>query len=204
MMKLRAILAASVTALIAVPAMATSMIPVNLAHIVDLADKAFVCTVDSAEVVETSWGWGEQITVTVSRAVKGDVAASDTVTWTQFRHTERVRMPSMPEFTVGEEYLVFLAGQVEGSPYTAPVGLDQGCFTVSHDESGNLTASNAYNNENLYTGLNQSAIEAQAGSADTQLDAIIGAAEVLGSVEDPQAAYGMAGDVELTATIQSR
>jgi len=47
------------------------------------------------------------------------------------------RVAGVPTFTVGEEYVVFLAG-VSSAGFSSPIGLGQGRFTVQQLPSGEM------------------------------------------------------------------
>ena len=85
MTKQAAWIAAAALVSLGASAFATSMVPVNLAQIVENTDKAFVAKIESVEVVQTPKGWAEKVTVKVSDPVLGAVQASESVSWQQFR-----------------------------------------------------------------------------------------------------------------------
>lgn len=153
------ILAGIVVTVFAVSAFATTMVPANLAQIVEKAEKGFVGTVQSVEVVRAQRGWAEKVTVLVSEGVVGNVKAGDTVVWLQARSGENVRLPGMPEYKAGEEHMIFLAGKAKGSDLQAPMALGQGSFRVHKEKaSGQKLARNGFQNANLFDGLDTEAI----------------------------------------------
>jgi hypothetical protein len=147
--------------LLAASAFATSLVPVNLAQIVENTDKAFVGEVKSVEVVKTPKGWAEEVTVKVSDPVLGAVRAGETVSWLQYRVGEQARMPGMPKYATGEEHMIFLAGKGAGTDFQAAYGLGQGSFRVHRDkETGQAFVRNEFMNAQLFTGLDTDALSA--------------------------------------------
>jgi hypothetical protein len=133
---------------------AVTMVPINLAQIVELSDKAFVGTVASVKVVKTENRWADEITVKVTEPVLGAVQAGDTVTWQQFRTNENIRLPGVPQYQEGGEYLVFLAGKATPRGFQAAVGLGQGSFRVHRNtQTGQALARNEFMNAQLFEGL---------------------------------------------------
>lgn len=169
---------------------ATTMIPVNLEHLVKYADRAFVCTVDNVEIIDVDGLKGERVTVTVSRAVLGEVEDGGTVTWIQYRPNEIAPLPSMPQYEIGGEYLIFLAGYAEGSSFTAPVALNQGAFTiVTNEETGAEQPVNAYNNQYLYAGMNVTQYDSGARRADESgVDRLVRIAQAVRAKQEQDAA----------------
>jgi len=184
-------------------AYATTVLPVNLAFLVEHAEKAFVGTVDSVERVQIGNIWTDQVTVTVTEGVIG-CSAGESVTWNQVRNGENIPLPSMPDFTAGGQYLVFLSAHSGDSPFTAPVALDQGAFAVAENEAGQQVAVNGTGNSTLYDGLNADAIHAAApASADSPLAGLISDARALDAVANPQQAFAAPSeDGVVTATVQ--
>ncbi len=134
---------------------ATTLLPTNLANISETAESAFVVRIDSFETSHSADGRSfDVVTGTVIEPVFGERKTSETVTWNQFKFSKNVRMPAMPAYEAGEEYLVFLSGQGTGPGYQAPVGLGQGLFKILRNpETGAAMARNAYMNSTLTAGL---------------------------------------------------
>jgi hypothetical protein len=141
-------------ALLSAWAFATTMVPVNLAEIVENTEKAFVCVVQATEIVETPNGWAEKVTVQVTDPVLGKVRAGESVSWLQFRNGKDVRLSGMPSYQPGEEHMIFLSGKGRGTDFQAPFALGQGSFRV-HTETatGEKFARNEFANAHLFEGL---------------------------------------------------
>ncbi|PKO17604.1 hypothetical protein CVU37_08975 [candidate division BRC1 bacterium HGW-BRC1-1] len=138
---------------------AVSMLPVNLAQIVENTEKAFVGTIQSVEVVETPNGWAEKVTATVKEAVLGEVKAGDTVSWLQYRMGEVARLAGMPKYAAGEEHLIFLAGKGLGTDFQAAYGLGQGSFRVHRNvDTGEAFVRNEFMNSQLFKGVDTEAL----------------------------------------------
>jgi len=162
---------------------AMTVAPVNLEHLVDHAERAFVCTVDASDIVEVAEGrLGERITVTVSRPVLGEVSAQEKLSWMQYRSAQAKPLAGMPQYETGVSYLVFLSAAASGSPYQSPVAMGQGVFRVSEDKAtGTVSAANQYNNEYLWARVDMETVEdaQKAAQPATQLDSIIAATQAL-------------------------
>ena len=132
---LKRILAACLLGLaFAIPAQATSVLPLYLDEIVDQSAVVFqgVCMENrSARDPAT----GMIVTYTTFQVVdklKGAVGATHTIKQIGGELPgERVgfKIQSVPTFAVGESYVVFLAG-VSQAGFSSPIGLGQGRFTV--------------------------------------------------------------------------
>lgn len=180
--------AAAFTLTASTPAITT--IEANLAQIVQYTDQAFVGTVTASEVVQLDNGrWAERITVPVSEGVLGDADAGEAVTWHQARPNQYAAYCGMPQFQVGQDYLVFLGASAPGSQFTAPVALGQGAFVVTTNENGVQVARNGYGNGNLFNGVDVQALSSAAAAPidATTVDGIAAAAQALESSGNPQA-----------------
>ena len=137
-----------------VTAPAVTMIPVNLAKIVEYTEKAFVGEVRSVEAIETPQGWADKVTMVVTENIIGDAEPGQIVTWNQFRGSKDSRMQDMPTYTPGEERLIFLAARASGSQLQAPYGLGQGTFSIKRDAvTGRAKVLNGYGNAHLFQNL---------------------------------------------------
>jgi hypothetical protein len=67
------------------------------------------------------------------------------------RHAVVTRVPSMPEYEPGEEFLLFLVGD-STLGLTSPVGLAQGAFRIT-DVAGARVAVNGFGNAGLFRGM---------------------------------------------------
>ncbi|MEQ8821467.1 MAG: hypothetical protein RLY93_14610 [Sumerlaeia bacterium] len=153
----RVTILAAMAAALMVPAgiaPATTVKPMNIVETVQNTGQAFAGTVASVEVVQAHGRWAEEITVAVTDPIFGLDDSATTVTWRQVRLAEDLRLPSMPEFHPGQDIAVFLYNAADGSPFRAPVGLDQGAYRLVRDpKSGQLIARNGHANRTLTNGL---------------------------------------------------
>lgn len=119
---------------LALPAAATSILPLFLDEIVDQAASAFEGTVTQNRS-ERDAQTGMIVTYTtfqVHDVMKGRVGATHTVKQIGGElPAEGVgfKVESVPTFTVGQSYVVFFAG-VSPLGFSSPIGLAQGRFTV--------------------------------------------------------------------------
>ncbi len=144
-----------------------SMVPVNLAQIVQYTEQAFVGTVLSSTTIQTPEGWGDQVVMRVTEPVLGAARAGEQVQWVQARSSEQAALPGMPQLQVGASHLIFLSAKVNGSPFQAPYALGQGTFAISQDEkTGESKARNDFMNQNLFVGLDTTAIAKAVVEAD--------------------------------------
>ncbi len=182
---------------------AITVVDANLAQIVEHTDKAFVGTVTGVEVVQVNGDqWASQITVSVSQGVLGGAAAGETVTWTQARPNEHTPYCGMPQYQVGGEHLVFLSATAGDSPFSAPVALGHGSFRCETNANGVTTATNAFGNGALFSGLDLAAISAASDGpvSANGVEGIINAAQTLAASPNPAEAYAASGDAGLAAT----
>lgn len=144
---------------VCVGANATSMVPVNLAQIVENTDKAFVGQIVSVGIVQTPKGWADKVTVKVSEPVLGKVKGGDLVEWLQYRPGRDIPLPGMPEYKAGDEHLIFLAGKGVGTEFQAAYGLGQGSFRVHRNtQTGEVIVRNDFMNSSLFSGLDSAAV----------------------------------------------
>ena len=146
-------------ALAAAVGWATTMVDINLAKTVELTENAFVGKVIDVEITETALGAGERVTVEVSEGLLGGYQAGDKAIWTQYRSSERTRLPGMPQYQTGKEYLIFLSASAPNSPYKSAVGLGQGSFTVHRNKfNGETYVINEFRNRALLKDLDEAAL----------------------------------------------
>ena len=124
----------------AVPAFATSVLPVDLAQMIDQAAVAFqgtVVDVHSGRDPQT----GLLVTMTTFRVddvLKGSVPSSYTIKQIGGEDAStglRFRAIGVPTYKVGETYVLFMNG-VSAHGFTSPVGLSQGRFQVLQTQAG--------------------------------------------------------------------
>lgn len=152
---------------------AVTMVPVNLAQIVEHTEKAFVGTVTGSEVVQLSKGWADKITVKVSDPVLGSVKAGDTVTWLQYRIGKEIPVAGMPKYKVGDEHLIFLAGKGRNTEFQAAYGLGQGSFRVHREKAtGKALVRNDFMNAHLFENLDTALIADTIVGQDAKLNAL--------------------------------
>ena len=203
-----AIIAATLTA------GATSLAPVNFAQIVEKTEKAFLCTIGTVELQQTSNGWADKVTVKVTESWIGSANAGDTVSWLQYRLSEDVPLPGMPVYKPGEEHLIFLSAKGLGTDFQAPYALGQGSFTVHRDkENGQAYVRNAFANQGLFSGVNTGELSAvivddqpsaksstaeakaiEAKRVDSQLKSLRAGATELGALKNAALALKKHGD----------
>jgi hypothetical protein len=164
--------AAALALAAAAPARATSLVPLNLARIVEGAESAFVGEVVEAKAVQAPGGWAERISVRVSEPVFGQVEAGQVVSWLQFRFDGRTRLPGMPLYREGAEYLVFLTGKGRGTEFQLACGLGQGSFQVHRGEDGQAWARNEFRNANLWRGLDAGKVAEASAQRDPAFRAL--------------------------------
>lgn len=122
------------------PAHATSVLPLYLDEVIDQSTTAFQGTVTETHSARDPMTHDvvTYTTFTVSDVLKGSVPATYTIK--QIGGTlpaEKIifRVPGVPRFKVGQEYVVFMAG-VSAEGFSSPIGLAQGRFTVTQDAKG--------------------------------------------------------------------
>ena len=130
--------------LVAAPAHATSVLPLYLDEVVDQSTTAFQGTVTDTHSARdpASHAVVTYTTFTVSDVLKGSVPAMYTIKQIGGAVPgEKVefRVPGVPKFAVGREYIVFMAG-VSSLGFSSPIGLGQGRYSVTQDANGKQVA----------------------------------------------------------------
>jgi len=125
---------------LAAPAHATTVLPLYLDEVIDQSTTAFEGT-----VTEQRSGRDPQThdivtytTFAVSDVLKGSVPTTYTVKQIGGAVPgEKIafRVPGVPKFNVGQDYVVFMAG-VSSQGFSSPIGLAQGRFVVTQDAKG--------------------------------------------------------------------
>jgi len=136
----RFLFAAWLAVFTALPALATSVLPLDLAQIIDQSTTAFQGT-----VVDTRTGKDPQtgmlVTMTTFRVddlLKGHVPETYTIKQLGGEDSStgiRFKAIGVPTFAVGQAYVVFMAG-VSSAGFSSPIGLGQGRFEVVDSGSG--------------------------------------------------------------------
>jgi hypothetical protein len=122
------------------PAHATSVLPLYLDEVIDQSTTAFEGTVTenrSARDPATN-DIVTYTTFTVSDVLKGSVPATYTIKQIGGvlpGENVQFRVFGIPKFTVGQDYVVFMAG-VSAEGFSSPIGLGQGRFIVTQDAKG--------------------------------------------------------------------
>jgi hypothetical protein len=153
----------------ALPAFATSVLPVDLAQIIDQAAVAFQGTVTEVRTGRDPQT-GLLVTMTTFRVddvLKGDVPSSYTVKQIGGEDTAsglKFRAMGVPTYRTGETYVLFMNG-VSAHGFTSPVGLSQGRFEVASGEAG-LEVGNGRDFRELTQNMPEAQLPAQAKSAD--------------------------------------
>jgi hypothetical protein len=150
----------------ALPAFATTVLPLNLGEVIDQATTAFQGT-----VVDNRSGRDPQtgmlVTFTTFRVddvLKGDVPATYTIKQIggeDASSNTKFRIHGVPTFTVGQSYVVFMAG-VSQAGFSSPIGLTQGRFTIETGDSG-LEVGNGNDFRELTANMPDVELPAQAG-----------------------------------------
>ena len=149
----------------ALPAFATTVLPLDLGQVIDQAATAFQGTVTenrSGRDPQT----GMLVTFTTFRVddvLKGDVPASYTIKQVggeDAATNTRFRIHGVPSFTVGQSYVVFMAG-VSQAGFSSPIGLSQGRFTIEAGDAG-LEVGNGVDFRDLTANLPDLQLPAQA------------------------------------------
>ena len=140
MKKLRTLFAALLMLAALSPARATSVVPLYLDELIDTAAVAFDGKV-LANRVERDPATNLVVTYTtfeVREMLKGAVGATHTIKQvggTLAAENVRYHVEGIPAFTVGESYVVFLAG-VSDRGFSSPMGLSQGRFGIQAGGAG--------------------------------------------------------------------
>jgi hypothetical protein len=130
--------------------LATSVRPVNLPEMVELADRVFRGKCLSAVKEESTLGAGltvRQYRFLVIEGLKG-VSDGDEVVFRQIRGVGYASIAGVPEYHKGEEVLLFLAPNSRLG-LTSPIGMIQGKFSRQGGEQGETSFVNGVNNQNL-------------------------------------------------------
>jgi hypothetical protein len=128
----------------ALPARATSVLPLNLDEIVSTSAVAFsgTCVGNRTERDVLSDLIVTYTTFAVSDVLKGNAGTTYTIKQVGGTLPDEgtgFRIQGVPSFTVGQEYVVFLAG-VSNVGFSSPIGLSQGKFSVLRDAKGATVA----------------------------------------------------------------
>lgn len=134
-------------------ASATTVLPVNLARMTELADVAYVVRIESVETTQSGKYAVDKVQGVVTEPVLGDGQTSQPVQWQQLRFSQNMIIPGMPVYVPGQEYLVFLSGKSVESGCQMPVGLQQGAFSVIRGAGGAALVRNDLGNATIAAGL---------------------------------------------------
>lgn len=136
----RILLAAWLAAFSALPAVATTIRPLDLGQVIDLSALAFQGT-----VVDVKSGRDPQtgllatlVTFRVDDVLKGDLPASYTVKQIGGEDAASgrgYRVHGVPTYTVGASYVVFMTS-ASSAGFSSPIGLGQGRFSIDSGEQG--------------------------------------------------------------------
>ncbi len=146
---------------------ATLVEQMDLDTLCERADKIFSGKVLSATPGTVKVGGGELPTVTyrieVAESFKGAYSTIDGRTVTEIRMLGSIKnrategniqfhsvLPDLPRLEIGGEYLL-LTSAPSAIGLSAPIGLGQGCFTLSH-QGDSVLATNAVGNVGLFDG----------------------------------------------------
>lgn len=126
-------------------AVAATVRPMLLDEIIDTATIAFqgTCTANRVEQDTTTNFIVTYTTFEVRDVIKGDVTATHVIKQIGGTLSDGVSgmvVHGVPKFTVGEDYVVFLAG-VSSLGFSSPVGLTQGRFNVEQGATGKTISS---------------------------------------------------------------
>jgi len=116
------------------------VLPLYLDEVIDQSTTAFQGTVTDNHSARdpVTHDIVTYTTFTVSDVLKGSVPATYTIKQIGGAVPgEKIafHVPGIPKFTVGHEYVVFMAG-VSAQGFSSPIGLAQGRFTVTQDAKG--------------------------------------------------------------------
>jgi len=122
------------------PAQATSVIPLYLEEMIDTSAAVFqgTCTANRTERDAETGFVVTRTTFAVHDVLKGSVGnvhAIKQIGGTIPEEKLEYRVEGVPQFTEGEEYIVFLAG-VSAAGFSSPIGLQQGKFSVKSGSAG--------------------------------------------------------------------
>jgi hypothetical protein len=135
----RVLLAGLASLMLALPAWATSVLPLYLDQIVDMSVVAFEGTCTGNRVERDEKGFiATYTTFKVQDVLKGEVGTTYTIKQIGGELSDgsvKLKMSGVPTFTVGGSYVVFLNG-VSSAGFSSPVGLFQGSFNVIAGDLG--------------------------------------------------------------------
>ncbi|MBL8522192.1 MAG: hypothetical protein JNN20_00745 [Betaproteobacteria bacterium] len=119
---------------------AATLRPLLLDEVIDSAAVGFhgKCVSNRVELDTATRFIVTYTTFEVRDVLKGEVAATHVIKQIGGVLPDGVSgmvVPGVPAYTVGEEYVVFLAG-VSSLGFSSPVGLSQGSFAVQNDKTG--------------------------------------------------------------------
>ncbi len=122
------------------PAVAASVRQLLLDEIIDTSAIAFegTCTGNRTERDPLTNLVVTYTTFAVTDVIKGSVHATHTIKQiggTMPDGEASFRVDGVPSFSVGQDYVVFLAG-VSSAGFSSPIGLSQGKFTVKQQATG--------------------------------------------------------------------
>jgi len=116
------------------PAHASSVLPLYLEEMIDTSTTAFegTCTANRVERDADTGFVATYTTFAVHDVIKGSVGTTRVIKQIGGSLPEdglQYRVEGIPKFSVGESYVVFLAG-VSAAGFSSPIGLEQGKFTI--------------------------------------------------------------------------
>jgi hypothetical protein len=126
--------------LTAAPALSTTVLRFSLDELVERADLVVHGTCSDVQGRETPDGVVTDVTIRVSRALKGD--AAETLRFTTYGGATETRgtfIAGSPQFEKGEELVVFLDRPTRVG-YRLAIGMSQGKYTVHEDAAGRKVA----------------------------------------------------------------
>lgn len=140
MIRLLRLLTLTLLVLLSAPAMATTVVELELDELVKLSDAIVVADVKETEAYLDEGRVFTKIVLSVREVWKGEETKEITVVHLGGR-TEKLatRVHGMPTFQVGERTLVFLE-RPKGHPHFVVTGLSQGKFNVTTDAEGGVLA----------------------------------------------------------------
>jgi hypothetical protein len=125
----------------ALPALATSVLPLDLGQVIDQSVVVFQGTaVDNRTGRDPQTGM--LVTMTTFRVddvLKGELGSTYTIKQiggTDSASNLHFKVYGVPKYTVGQSYVLFMNG-VSSAGFTSPVGLSQGRFLIQDGEVGN-------------------------------------------------------------------
>ena len=176
-----ALLMASVVLLNSPLLMADTVKQLNLAEMVQRADKIYRGTVLSAKESTVQVGGGQLPVVTyrlqVEEVFRGDIPMVKGVRIAEIRMLGKMKtvrqgnlqlssvLPRMPQLGIGRTYLVF-ATRPSGIGLSTTVGLGQGSFQI-YQRGKEETAVNEVNNKGLFRDMNPTALRSSSLAANS-------------------------------------